>query len=344
MIVPDNTASKLSPLYPKNINIVTGNVYPTPDKKNLRPRFGFAYRLRDKSVVRGGYGVFTETLGYFARLQGVGPFQISETYNNQGPDGRPFFAFPNPFPSNLANAAIPSQSVVGFPMQTDNGSIHQFNLTLEQQVRDLGFRVSYIGSRSRGLNYNMAINKPQPSLTAFTQARRPYPQFIGVTMAQNDGRSNFNSLQFEVQRKVGSIITFDAHYTLQSAVSDFLNLENPYNHRMWNRDTFSARHRAVFATVIDLPVGKGKALLGSAPTALDYAIGGWRLTTMSMLTSGRLPARRTPAPIRRIRIRWAACRIASATATSRTATVRSTAGSIRNALPYPRRGALATAA
>ncbi len=287
VIIPADTAQKVSSLYPKNINIVTGNVLPSPDKKNLRPRFGFAYRLRDKSVIRGGYGIFTETIGYFARLQGVGPFQISETYNNQGPDGRPFFSFPNPFPSSLASAAIPSQSVTGFPLQTNNGSIHQFNLTLEHQVGDMGFRLSYIGSRSRGLNYNMAINKPQPSLTTFTQARRPYPQFIGVTEAQSDGRSNFNSVQFEVQRKVGSLITFDAHYTLQSHLSDFLNLENPYNHSLWNRETFSSRHRAVFSTVINLPIGKGKYFLASVPSAVDQAIGGWRLTTISFLTSGQ---------------------------------------------------------
>jgi hypothetical protein len=287
VIIPSDTTQKVSPLYPKNINIVTGNVLPSPDKGNLRPRFGFAYRLRDKSVVRGGYGIFTEAIGIFARLQGVGPFQISETYNNQGEDGRPFFSFPNPFPANLASAAIPSQSITAFPLQTSNGSIHQFNLTVEQQVGDMGFRLSYVGSRSRGLNYNMAINKPQPSLTTFTQARRPYPQFIGVTEAQSDGRSNFDSVQIEVQRKVGSIITFDAHYTLQSHLSDFLNLENPYNHRLWNRETFSSRHRAVFSTVISLPVGKGKHFLATIPAAADHVIGGWRLTTVSFLTSGQ---------------------------------------------------------
>jgi hypothetical protein len=287
VIIPENTAAKVSPLYPRNIGIVTGNVRPTPDKKNIRPRFGFAYRLRDKSVVRGGYGIFTETIGYFSRLQGVGPFQISETYNNQGPDGRPIFSFPNAFPASLANVAIPSQSVTGFPARTDNGSIHQFNITFEQQFSDLGFRLSYIGSRSRGLNYNLAINKPQPSLTTFTQARRPYPQFIGVTMAQNDGRSNFNSVQAEVKRKFGSVITFDVHYTLQSHLSDFLNLENPYSHRFWNRETFSARHRAVISTVLNIPVGKGQPFLATIPSAADYIIGGWRLTTISMLTSGQ---------------------------------------------------------
>ncbi len=287
VVIPENTTQKVSPLYPKNINVVTGKVLPSPDKGNLRPRFGFAYRLRDKSVVRGGYGVFTEAIGYFSRLQGVGPFQISETYNNQGPDGRPFFAFPNPFPSNLASAAIPSQSIGAFPSQTNNGIIHQFNLTLEQQIGDLGLRLSYVGSRNRGLNYNMAINKPQPSVTPFTQARRPYPQFLGVTEAQSDGRSNFNSVQFEVQRKVGSIITFDAHYTLQSHLSDFLNLENPYNHRLWNRETFSARHRAVFSTTIKLPFGKGQPFLAAIPSAADLLIGGWRVNTISTITSGQ---------------------------------------------------------
>ncbi len=287
VIVPENASQKVSPLYPKNINIRTGNVFPAPDKGNFRPRFGFAYRLRDTSVIRGGYGIFTEALGYFSRLQGGGPFQISETYINEISNGQPLFSFPNPFPTSLTSAVISSQSVVGFPMQTDNGSIHQFSLTLEQQVGNLGFRASYIGSRSRGLNYNLGINKPQPSLIPFAQARRPYPQFIGVTMAQSDGRSNYNGLQFEVQRKVGSLITFDVHYTLQSHLSDFLNLENPYNHRFWNRETFSSRQRAVINTVISVPVGKGKRFLSTAPALVDYALGGWRVTTISMFTAGQ---------------------------------------------------------
>ena len=122
---------------------------PKPDKGNFRPRFGAAYRLRDTTVIRGGYGIFTEQIGYFSHLQGGGPFQIAETYINRIENGAPLFSFPNPFPASLASAQIPSQSVVGFPMETSNGSIHQFNLTVEQQVGDLGFRLSYIGSRSR---------------------------------------------------------------------------------------------------------------------------------------------------------------------------------------------------
>lgn len=287
VIVPGGALRSVSPLYPKNIIVVEGNVLPKPDRKNFAPRFGAAYRLRDKTVLRGGYGIFTEQIGYFTHLQGGGPFQIAETYINRIEGGAPLFSFPNPFPTSLASAQIPSQSVVGFPMETRNGSIHQFNLTVEQQVGDLGIRLSYIGSRSRGLNYNLAINKPRPSLIPFAQSRRPYPQFIGVTMGQNDGRTNYNSFQVEVQRKMGEIITFNGHYTLQSHLSDFLNLENPYDHKFWNREAFSARHRAVITTMIQIPVGRGRRYLAGAPAALDHLAGGWNLTTISHFSSGQ---------------------------------------------------------
>ena len=67
---------------------------------------------------------------------------------------------------------IASQSVAGYPLDTDNGRIHQFNVTMERQFKDIGLRVSYQGMRARGINYTLELDKPQPSLIAFTQARR----------------------------------------------------------------------------------------------------------------------------------------------------------------------------
>jgi hypothetical protein len=73
-------------------------------------------------------------------------------------------------------------------------------------------RLSYLGSRGRSLNYNVEINKPQPGLVSFSNARRPYPQFVSATVARNDGAFNYNAMTLEAQRKFGAL-TFNAHWT-----------------------------------------------------------------------------------------------------------------------------------
>ncbi len=286
VIVAPGTLSKVSPLYPKNITVVEGRVVPKPDRSNIFPRTGFAYRFGPNSVVRGGYGIYNYRIDYFDRVSGGGPFQIAETYFNSIENGRPLLAFPNAFPSGLAGASIPSQSVRGYPIQTKDGLIHQYNLSLEKQIADIGFRLSYVGSRSRGLNYNVGTNKPQPSLIRFTDARRPYPQFVGTTEVRSDGSSNYDSLQFQVQRKVG-IVSFNGHWTWANNMHNWLNTENPYSITdKWSRDDLTRRHRAVVETMIDLPWGRGRRFLSSLHPVANGIIGGWNLQTISIFSTG----------------------------------------------------------
>ena len=284
--VPQAALAKISPLYPKTINVRTGGVLPSPAKGNFAPRFGAAYRITDKFVVRGGYGIYAETLGPLHRAQGTGPFQIAETYVNSLVNGAPFLSFPNPYPSSSSSAGVPSQSVSGYPMETSNGRIHQFNLSIEREIAKFGLRASYIGSRSRGLNYSIALNKPQPSLTRFTADRRPYPQYVGASYSYADGASNYNSAQFEVTRRMGGLFV-NSHYTFGNASSNFLNLENPYNHYSWNRDAFNSRHRFVFNSTFDLPMGKGRSHLANLPKAADLVIGGWQVGWIGYWQSGQ---------------------------------------------------------
>ncbi|HET8547545.1 MAG TPA: carboxypeptidase-like regulatory domain-containing protein [Bryobacteraceae bacterium] len=292
VIVPEEARSRVSPLYSPQIRIVTGNVYPTPSKRNFRPRIGVAYRITDKFVARGGYGQYTEALGNLHRAQGTGPFQIGETYTpNRIVDGVPLFAFPNPFPSSLAGAAIPSQSVSGYPLETENGVIHQFNVSLEREFGAYGVRLSYIGSRSNGLNYTLSTNKPQPSLTPFAQSRRPFPQFVGTSYVLSDGEANYDAGQIEVQRRAGSL-TMSAHYTLSNSMNNYSAnnssfLENPYNHYAWSRDAFNSRHRAVINAQYTVPVGRGKRFLSQAPRPLELVAGGWQVGWVSYFQSGQ---------------------------------------------------------
>ncbi len=286
VIISQNAMDKISPLYPKTITLAPGDPRPNPGNANFVPRIGAAYRLSDKTVLRGGYGIFNETIGRYARAVTGGPFEITETYNNQIVNGQPLLQFPNPFPSSLAGANIPSQSVTGFPSDTDNGKIHQFNLTVERQIGEVGLKLAYIGSRNRGMNYNISINKPEASLIPFTPARRPWPQFVGTTYARSDGKANYNAMLAEVQRKVG-MLTLNAHWTWSSNYNTTTVLHDPYAEPVWSRDPYTARHRVVVNTVWELPVGKGRRYLAGAPAVADHILGGWQLYWIAYFETGQ---------------------------------------------------------
>ena len=288
VIIPPGKEAAVSPLYPTNITIVKGDVRMHPGNRNFVPRIGAAYRVTDRMVIRGGYGIFTETLGRYARVQGTGPFQISETYQNVITDGQALLSFPNPFPASLATARTPSQSITGFPGDVHNGKIHQYNLTIEHQFKEIGFRVSYLGSHDYGMNYGISINKPAPSLIPFTADRRPYPQFTSASYYRNNGEARFNAVTFEVMRRAGQI-TFDAHWTLASSYSNFQsgsNLESPYAPLFFARDQYTPRQRAVVNAVWEIPVGKGRRYLSNSNPVMNSILGGWQLYWIGYMETG----------------------------------------------------------
>lgn len=285
VIVPRGRLNSVSPLYPTNtIKVVEGDPVAHASKTNFRPRLGGAYRITDDTVIRGGYGIFSEQLGRYSLVQGDGPFQIGETFFNSVTNGVPLLSFPSPFPATLGS--IPSQSVTGYPMDTTNGLIHQFNLSIEHQINQVGFRLSYIGARDTGLHYSINMNKPQPSLIPFTASRRPYPQLVSTRIYRTDGETKYNALQLEVQKKVGAI-AFDVHYTWASSLSNYLNLENPYSPLLWNRDSMIPRQRLVMTTVYQLPFGRGRRFLSQAPGVIDQVLGGWMFTYLGYLQTGQ---------------------------------------------------------
>jgi hypothetical protein len=292
VIVAPGTLSKINSLYPagkiingQRVTVVEGDVVPKANLKNFRPRASAAYRLDDRTVVRGGYGQYSETFSYFNRLNGAGPYQLSESYDN--PRGTPLFSFPNPFPSSLALATVPGQSVTALPMQTDNGVIHEFNGTFEREVGRIGLRASYIGSRGVGLNYSLNINKPQASTIPFTVARRPLPQFVNTTVFRNDGSWHYDSLQLEAQRRFGTF-AFDANYTYAHNVNNTSNLDDPYNVTShWTNDGNDRRHYFVLSTRWEIAVGRGRRYLSGGSGVVDEVLGGWAVQTISTFASGK---------------------------------------------------------
>ncbi|MBO0722461.1 MAG: TonB-dependent receptor, partial [Blastocatellia bacterium] len=284
VIVAPGTLSQINPVYPTStIKVVEGKVVPNVDKRNFRPRISAAYRINDNTVVRGGYGEYSETWGYFDRLPSSAPFSFSESY--VGTKATPLPAWPNAFPSTLGS--LVGQNITGYPLQTDNGVIRQFNLSFEREWHNIGLRASYIGSRGSGLNYSLNINKPEPSTTAFAQSLRPYPQFINVTQTRDDGRSKYDSLQLSAQRRLRSF-TFNASWTWANNMYNYADTENPYDVTdFWARDAATRRHYIEITSVWELPVGRGRHFLSNAPSVINGFIGGWNLQTISYFGTGQ---------------------------------------------------------
>lgn len=287
IIVPSDAQSKIHPLYAKAIGatpIITGKVVPAGYRKNFRPRFSAAYRLTNKTVIRGGYGEFTDSWSYTWRRPGSDPFQFGETYNNS--NNALGLSFPNPFPASLGAATVASQSVTVWPLDSHNGTIRQFNFTLEREIHNLGVRLSYIGMRNTGINYGTYnMNKPQPSTITFTQSRRPYSLFNSVNVFGTDGKVHYNSAQVEVQRRVGSLI-FNSNFTLSKNMYNWANTENPYAITdKWARDSANREKYWVTSLTWNLPFGRQRRFLANAPAVVNHVIGGWTTQFISTFAS-----------------------------------------------------------
>jgi hypothetical protein len=135
------------------------------------------------------------------------------------------------------------------------------------------------------LNYGLGFNKPAPSLIPFTTSRRPFPLLSGASRVMTDGATNYDSMLLEAKRRVGFVV-FDAHWTWANSMNNYSNLQDPYNHYFWNRD-YIARHRVVFNTLWELPFGKGRRFLATAPGVVDWVIGGWSLAWVAFFQTGQ---------------------------------------------------------
>src|SRR5581483_622973 len=147
------------------------------DKNNFAPRIGFAFRLTDKSVIRGGYGFYFPT----SAAQGIRD-PIATNPFNQGLTKRSFDSDGNPAPTPLQGwpgnthgfsplnggvittglGGLPAINAVPFGLRQPR--IQQYNVTYEQEIiRDTSVRFSYLGSTLSGLIAGVDLNELRPS-------------------------------------------------------------------------------------------------------------------------------------------------------------------------------------
>lgn len=152
-----------------------------------------------------------------------------------------------------------------------------------------------------GLVSNGTLSLPT---VATSQLLRPYPQYTSISTSGsaatglNIGDSHYHALQVKAQKRFAKGYSFLASYTASKlidnssgrlfGVSAFVPpVQNSYDlsaEKSLSEGDIS--QQLVFTHTVELPVGKGKRWLGSAPAAVNWVLGGWAASGTVTLSAG----------------------------------------------------------
>jgi len=250
LIVPKGQNAELTPTIASFLPIQrTGSAsLVNPDNKTFAPRIGFAYKISEPLVLRGGYGIFyggQESGPFSFPSPGFNPpYFLSQSFSS--PCGAPVPANANASdPGNCAIGLKPGDSsqmianfwTQGFPansLSDPNNPLlysvdrnlrtpmmHQWHLGLEYQLpAQTVLEVSYGGSHGTHLygfyNGNQAVPSADPNQPL--APRRPFPAVDGTIDAfRSNTNSNYNSLQVSLEKRITHGLMFQSSYTYAHA-------------------------------------------------------------------------------------------------------------------------------
>ncbi|HEY2016055.1 MAG TPA: TonB-dependent receptor, partial [Bryobacteraceae bacterium] len=221
------------------------------DKTDFGPRVGLAYQLREKTVIRAGFGIFyggeENQGGSPNRGEGV-PF--NETVNLQRTNGVSSFVgvsmpqctgcqyFPNGltggYPTNVFTLPAPV-SFRGVQSDFRNPLVQKWNLVVQQELPgQMAFEVGYLGNhQSHQLilwNSDPATNigTTNSAITSDTQREILPPAGCtacaligsGLSMTSSFGYGNYHALETSLTKRFSRGLQFQVSYTWAHALAN----------------------------------------------------------------------------------------------------------------------------
>jgi len=234
-----------------------GNLFHATPVAILQPRAGVAWQIAPNTVMRSGFGLFSDLLpGSVADLAGANPPYVNTFQGGLlGTAGGMAIApgVPNSAidatvaanqnflsgfaqgelscPSALSkpNACLPPVSITAVP----DGKLRapyfmQWSLAMERQLGGtVSLRAQYVGTRAVNQPYETQVNGYQ-TVCAGCFAPFPYgqpvdPRFGAVTQLSTGANSHYNGLQLTAQKRMGRGLQLQANYTWSHCMDEVSN-------------------------------------------------------------------------------------------------------------------------